>query len=89
MSITKEGKVEVFEKYGSKKTDTGSPEAQVALFTKRISNLTDHLQINKKDHSSRRGLLMLVGKRRKLLNYLQNNDINRYREIISKLDLRK
>ena len=89
MSITKEEKVKVFEKYGSKKTDTGSPEAQIALFTTRIKNLTDHLQTNKKDYSSRRGLLQLVGKRRKLLNYLQNNDINRYREIISKLELRK
>jgi small subunit ribosomal protein S15 len=89
MSITKEGKVKVFEKFGSGKNDTGSAEAQIALFTERIKNLTDHLKTNKKDYSSRRGLLQLVGKRRKLLNYLQKNDIERYRAIISKLELRK
>ena len=89
MSITKEEKVKVFEKFGSGKADTGSAEAQIALFTTRIANLTDHLKTNKKDYSSRRGLLQLVGKRRKLLNYLQKNDIERYRAIISKLELRK
>lgn len=89
MSITKEAKVKVFEKFGSGKNDTGSAEGQIALFTERIKNLTDHLQTNKKDYSSRRGLLQLVGKRRKLLNYLQKNDIERYRAIISKLELRK
>ena len=89
MSITKEEKNKVFEKYGSAKTDTGSAESQIALFTTRIKNLTDHLQTNKKDHSSRRGLLQLVGKRRKLIKYLQNTDIERYRSILTKLDLRK
>lgn len=89
MSFTKEQKEKIFEKYGSGKADTGSPEAQVALFTKRIQHLTDHLKENKKDFSSRLGLMKLVGKRRKLLNYLQKSDIERYRAIIKELDLRK
>ena len=89
MSFTKEQKEKIFEKYGSGKVDTGSPEAQVALFTKRIEHLTDHLKGNKKDYSSRLGLMKLVGKRRKLLNYLQKSDIERYRAIIKELDLRK
>ncbi len=89
MSITKEEKAKVFAEFGSGKTDTGSTEGQIALFTTRIKNLTDHLKTNKKDYSSRRGLLQLVGKRKKLLKYLQHTDIERYRAIISKLDLRK
>ena len=89
MSFTKEQKEKIFEKYGSGKADTGSPEAQVALFTKRIEHLTDHLKENKKDYSSRLGLMKLVGKRRKLLNYLQKSEIERYRAIIKELDLRK
>ncbi len=89
MSITKEEKNKVFEQYGSNKADTGSAESQIALFTTRITNLTEHLKTNKKDYSSRRGLLQLVGKRRKLLKYLQNTDIERYRTILTKLDLRK
>jgi small subunit ribosomal protein S15 len=70
-------------------TDTGSPEVQVAIFTERIRELTRHLQTHKKDHHSRRGLLILVGKRRRLLNYLSRNDIERYRALISKLGIRR
>ena len=69
--------------------DTGSPEVQVALLTKRINDLTEHLKTHKKDHHSRRGLLIMVGRRRSLLNYLTKKDIGRYREIISKLGIRK
>ncbi len=69
--------------------DTGSPEVQVAIFTARINQLTEHLKINKKDHHSRRGLLLLVGKRRRLLNYLSRNDVERYRSLISKLGIRR
>lgn len=69
--------------------DTGSPEVQIAILTKRINHLTEHLKIHKKDHHSRRGLLKMVGKRRRLLNYLQNNSVERYRSIIKKLNLRK
>ena len=70
-------------------TDTGSPEVQIALFTERIQQLTEHLKVNKKDHHSRRGLLLLVGKRRRLLNYLSRNDVERYRALISKLGIRR
>ena len=70
-------------------TDTGSPEVQIAILTNRINNLNEHLKVNKKDFHSRRGLLMMVGKRRGLLNYLQKKDIERYRAIIAKLGLRK
>jgi small subunit ribosomal protein S15 len=70
-------------------TDTGSPEVQIAIFSERINHLTEHLKVNMHDHSSRRGLLQLVGKRRRLLNYLQRNDIGRYRGIIAKLGLRR
>ena len=79
----------IFEKYGKSNTDTGSPEAQIALFSYRISHLTEHLKVNKKDYSTERALTMLVGKRRRLLKYLQERDINRYREIIKALGLRK
>ena len=91
MYLSKEKKEEIFENHGrlNKKTDTGSPEAQIALFTFRINHLTDHLKNNKKDHSTQQGLLRLVGKRRKLLNYLQKIDIERYRSIIEELELRK
>lgn len=91
MYLSKEKKEEIFENHGrlNKKTDTGSPEAQIALFTFRINHLTDHLKNNKKDHSTQQGLLRLVGKRRKLLNYLQKIDIERYRSIIEELKLRK
>jgi len=70
-------------------TDTGSPEVQIALLTDRINHLTDHLKVHKKDHHSRRGLLMLVGRRRRLLDYVKSNDVERYRAIIAKLGLRR
>ena len=91
MYLSKEKKEDIFENHGrlNKKTDTGSPEAQIALFTFRINHLTDHLKKNKKDHSTQQGLLRLVGKRRKFLNYLQKIDIERYRSIIEELKLRK
>ena len=89
MNITAEEKKEVFKKYGQSEEDTGSPEAQIALFTERINRLTDHLKSHKKDHSTRLGLLRLVGKRRRLLNYLMKNDIEGYRQLIKKLGIRK
>lgn len=91
MYLTTEKKQEIFATYGQakKKTDTGSPEAQIALFTKRIAHLTEHLKLNRKDHSTTLGLLKLVGKRRKLLSYLESKDITRYRAIIAELGIRK
>lgn len=91
MYLKKEIKQDLFEKHGWLKTksDTGSPESQIALFTFRINHLTNHLKENKKDHSSRRGLLKLVGKRRMLLDYLYSKDIERYRAIIKELKIRK
>lgn len=91
MYLSKEKKSELFKNHGRLKSekDTGSPEAQIALFSYRIQHLTEHLKVNKKDHSSRLGLLKLVGKRRSLLNYLLKNDIERYRSIISELGIRK
>lgn len=89
MSITKERKEELVEKYGGSKDNTGSTEAQIAIFTERINDLTDHLKDNDQDHASRRGLLKLVGKRRKLLDYLKKKDIEKYRELISDLGIRK
>ena len=82
-------KQEIFSKYGKSNTDTGSPEAQIALFSYRISHLTEHLKVNKKDYTTERSLTMLVGKRRRLLKYLQDRDINRYRAIVKALGLRK
>ena len=79
----------IVSEYGSHATDTGSPEVQVALITERVAVLTEHLKIHKKDHHSRRGLLMLVGKRKRLLNYLQNQDVERYRSLIAKVGLRR
>ena len=79
----------VIEKYGRTPNDTGSPEVQIALLTERISHLTGHLKSNPKDHHSRRGLLKMVGQRRGLLNYLKKKDINKYRELIAELGLRK
>ncbi len=84
-----EKKSEIFAKYGKSNEDTGSPEGQVALFTYRIKHLTEHLKKNKKDFATQRALMTLVGKRRKLLNYLQHRDIERYRTIIKDLGLRK
>lgn len=82
-------KEEIFGKYGTSNTDTGSPESQIALFSYRISHLTEHLKVNKKDYTTERSLTILVGKRRRLLNYLKDRDIERYRAIIKKLGLRK
>ena len=89
MSITKEKKQEIIENYGGADENTGSTEAQIAILTARINDLTDHLSENKQDHSSRRGLLKMVGKRRRLLNYLKDNDIVKYRELIKDLGIRK
>jgi small subunit ribosomal protein S15 len=89
MSITAEDKKEIFKKFGNSETDTGSTEGQIALLTKRINDLTEHLQDNGQDHASRRGLLKMVGKRRRLLNYLMKNDIEKYRELIKELGIRK
>jgi small subunit ribosomal protein S15 len=75
--------------YRTHETDTGSPEVQIALLTQRINHLTDHLKLHKKDHHSRRGLLMLVGQRRRLLDYVKKNDVERYRELIARLGLRR
>ena len=87
--ISKESKAEIIEKYKRDEKDTGSPEVQIALLTERINELTEHLKVHKKDNHSRRGLLKMVGKRRNLLNYLSKKDIQRYREIVEKLGLRK
>ena len=89
MSLTKERKQELVARFGSAEADTGRTEVQVALLTERINQLTDHLRANRKDHHSRRGLLMLVGKRRRLLNYLQRSDLERYRSLIRELGLRR
>ena len=91
MYLTTETKQNLFAKHGfsKKKDETGSPESQIALFTHRINHLTSHLKSHKKDYSTQQGLMRLVGKRKKLLNYLQNTDINRYRAILADLELRK
>ena len=89
MPLTKEAKQDVIQKFGRGDNDTGSAEVQVALLTARINELTEHLREHKKDHHSRRGLLMLVGKRRRLLKYLQRADIDRYRTLIQELGLRR
>ncbi len=87
--LDKEDKQQIIEKHKKHTSDTGSPEVQVALLTGRISYLTEHLQKHRKDHHSRRGLLKLVGQRRRLLNYLRNKDIDRYRALIAELGLRR
>lgn len=87
--ITTEKKIELIAKHGANEKDTGSPEVQIALLTERILNLTGHLNANKKDFATRRGLLKMVGRRRRLLNYLMKNDVTRYRAIVEKLGLRK
>ena len=89
MSLTQEKKQELIEKYGRSEGDTGSTEVQVALLTERINELTEHLRSHRKDHHSRRGLLMLVGKRRRLLQYLERSDLDRYRQAVSDLGLRR
>ena len=87
--LTKEQKESIIKEYGRSEGDTGSPEVQVALLTTRINELTDHLKVNQKDHHSRRGLLKMVGQRRRLLAYLKDIDIERYRSLIERLGLRK
>ena len=87
--MTKERKQELITTYKREENDTGSPEVQIALLTERISELTEHLKVHKKDNHSRKGLLKMIGKRRNLLNYLAKKDVNRYREIVKKLSLRK
>ena len=89
MALTADQKKEILGSYGLHATDTGSPEAQVALLTKRIADLTEHLKMHKHDHHSRRGLLLLVGRRRRLLQYLSKTDIARYRSLIERLGLRR
>ena len=87
--ITKEKKLEVIREFALKEGDTGSPEVQVAILTCKIKDLNEHLKVHKKDHHSRRGLLKMVGKRRNLLNYVKEQDIERYRSLVSRLGLRK
>uniref|UniRef100_E6Q6J6 Ribosomal protein S15 (BS18) n=1 Tax=mine drainage metagenome TaxID=410659 RepID=E6Q6J6_9ZZZZ len=89
MPLTKEQKAEIAGKYGRGTTDTGSAEVQVAILTHSINQLTEHLKIHKKDHHSRRGLLLQVGQRRRLLSYLQRKDIEKYRQLIADLGLRR
>ncbi len=87
--MTKEEKTAIIQQYARHEGDTGSPEVQIAVLTKRINDLTEHLREHKKDHHSRRGLLKMVGQRRSLLNYLTKIDIERYRTVVSQLGLRK
>ena len=89
MYLASEKKAEIFKKHGKSETNTGSSESQVALFTHRINHLTEHLKVNKKDFSTQHALLKLVGKRRRLLDYLHDTEIKRYRDIIKALNLRK
>lgn len=89
MVLTPEAKKEIIEKFKTHEKDTGSPEVQIALLSSRIKYLTEHFKIHKKDHHSRRGLLKLVGQRRRLLNYLKKKDIERYRKVIKELGIRK
>lgn len=86
---TKKDKQQIIEEYRTHEADTGSPEVQVALLTHRINELTEHLRVNKKDHHSRRGLYKMIGRRRGLLNYLEKKDVERYRNLIERLGLRK
>lgn len=87
--MTKDEKLDIVKKYGANEKDSGKAEVQIALITKRINDLTDHFNAHKKDHHSRRGLMMMVGKRRRLLDYLMKKDIERYRSIIKELSIRK
>jgi small subunit ribosomal protein S15 len=89
VTLTTEAKSELIRKYASHESDTGSPEVQVALLTARINELTEHLRAHRKDHHSRRGLLMLVGQRRRLLNYLNRQDVDRYRQLVQELGRRR
>lgn len=87
--LNKDQKTEIIKEFQKDEKDTGSPEVQIAILTQRIKELTEHLKVNKKDHSSRRGLFKMIRRRKGLLNYLMENDIERYREVIEKLGLRK
>ncbi|MCH7972883.1 MAG: 30S ribosomal protein S15 [Bacteroidetes bacterium] len=87
--MTQEEKLEQIKKYGTNEKDSGRTEVQIALITKRLNDLTSHFEVHKKDHHSRRGLLMMVGKRRRLLDYLKRKDIERYRTIIKEMNIRK
>jgi len=89
MAITKDRRLEVVKQYGKTEADTGNTEVQIALITDRINNLTEHFKFHKKDYNSQRGLLKLVGKRRRLLHYLRSNELERYRAVLEKLNLRK
>jgi small subunit ribosomal protein S15 len=89
MALAQETKNKIIDEYKSKDGDTGSPEVQIAMLTKRIADLTEHLKLHKHDHHSRRGLLLLVGRRRRLLNYVQKKDVRRYRTLIERLGLRR
>ena len=89
MSITAERKQELIKEFAVKKEDTGSPEVQVAILTERITNLTEHLKIHKKDHHSRRGLLMMVSLRRRLLDYVKSKEVKRYEDLVKRLKLRR
>jgi small subunit ribosomal protein S15 len=89
MTLTKEAKTQIIQEHARSAGDTGSAEVQIAVLTKRIGDLTEHLKVHKHDHHSRRGLLMLVGQRRRLLEYLRREDIERYRAIVAKLGLRR
>jgi small subunit ribosomal protein S15 len=89
MSLTQERKQELIQRFGRSEGDTGSAEVQIALLTERINELTEHLRSHRKDHHSRRGLLMLVGKRRRLLRYLERADLDRYRQVVADLGLRR
>ncbi len=88
MALAKDEKAKIIKKHKLHDSDTGSPEVQISILTKRIQELTEHLKIHKKDHHSRRGLLQMVGQRRRLLNYLKDTDIDRYRKIIEELGIR-
>jgi small subunit ribosomal protein S15 len=89
MTLTQERKQELISKFGDSPTDTGKAEVQIALLSARINDLTEHLRAHRKDHHSRRGLLMLVGRRRRFLNYLQRSDLERYRALLRELGLRR
>ena len=89
MTLVKEEKKKVIEKFKTHENDTGSSEVQIAILTKKINKLNEHLKINKKDHHSRRGLVIMVGKRKRLLEYMKNSDMSRYKKIIKELGLRK
>ena len=89
MALTRESKGSIIDQYRIHSSDTGSPEVQIAILSERISYLTEHFKTHKKDHASRRGLLKLVGRRRRLLEYLKRHEVGRYREVIQKLGLRK